>query len=98
MPLVVIEVERAPRRLLGMLHRSMLELRAGMFAGNLPKRMIDDIWQYVTESTGNCNAVLVESVANEHGVLIRTHGANRRQITDNFGLPLMTYRCDEKNT
>ena len=56
--MLVIVVENAPPRLRGRLAIWLLEIRAGVYPGDYPRRVRDNIWQQVEQGIGDGNAVM----------------------------------------
>lgn len=94
MSFTVIELSNASVYVHGILQRKLLEVRVGLFVGNIPTRVRDDLWAFiVSERSKNMNAImLAPSPKSEGGFLVRTHGTNRREPVDCDGLWLVKYQ------
>ena len=57
--MLVIVVENVPPRLRGRLAVWLLEARAGVYVGDLSKRVREMIWSQVIEGCGGGNAIMV---------------------------------------
>jgi CRISPR-associated protein Cas2 len=95
--MVVIILESVPKSVRGELTRWLLELRAGVFAGNISAIVRDKLWEMLCTKLKGGNAVLLHSAANEQGFLIRTHGESNYQVRDFDGLQLITIKEKRKN-
>jgi len=93
--MLVIVVENVPPRLRGRLAVWLLELRAGVYVGDLSKRVREMIWNQVTEGCEDGNAVLVWSTNTESGFDFVTHGKNRRIPVEMDGLKLVSFLPEE---
>lgn len=91
----VIVLENAPPRLRGRLSLWMLEIRAGVYVGNVSKRHRERIWERVCDeidAEGEGNAVLAWTARNEAGFDFDTFGENRRVPVDFDGLKLISFQ------
>ena len=89
--MLVIVLENAPPRLRGRLAVWLLEVRAGVFVGNYSKRVRDQIWEQVSESLEDGNAVIVWRSSAEAGYEFLTIGTNRRMPSDFDGVQLVNF-------
>ena len=89
--MLVIVLENAPPRLRGRLAVWLLEVRAGVYVGNYSKRIRDQIWEQVSESLEDGNAVIVWRSSAEAGYEFLTIGANRRIPSDFDGVQLVNF-------
>lgn len=87
--MVVVVLVAAPPGLRGHLTRWMVEVHAGVFVGNPPRRIRDGFWETLVSRIGDGAAVIVESAQNEQGWSVRTAGRERWLPTDFDGLILM---------
>lgn len=78
--MTVIVTENVPPRLRGRLSIWMLELRAGVYVGDLSKRHRDHVWETVRDQVNRHqgNAVIAWASPNEQGFEFDTVGKNRR--------------------
>lgn len=83
-------MEKVPVSLRGEITRWMVELKPGVFAGNLSAMVRDKLWTYICGKTRGGAVTLLQSAANEQGYTIRTHGTTSRKIRDFDGLLLVT--------
>lgn len=96
MALVVIDVTRAAPRIAGKLQRLMVEIRSGLFVGNLSKRTMEQLWAMI-EDGEKSSAAMCYPAKNEMGFNIKTCGSSRYQVVDNYGIPLVCFVLNSKN-
>jgi CRISPR-associated protein Cas2 len=89
--MLVIVVENAPPRLRGRLAIWLLEVRAGVYVGNVTRRVREMIWQNVEVGLEDGNAVMVWSTNTESGFDFVTLGKNRRMPVEYDGLKLVSF-------
>ena len=89
--MLVIVVENAPPRLRGRLAIWLLEVRAGVYVGDVTRRVREIIWQNVEVGLEDGNAVMVWSTNTESGFDFVTLGKNRRMPVEYDGLKLVSF-------
>jgi CRISPR-associated protein Cas2 len=89
--MLVIVLENAPPRLRGRLAVWLVEVRAGVYVGDLSKRVREMIWTQVTEGIEEGNAVMAWSTNTESGFDFLTLGKNRRMPVELDGLKLVSF-------
>lgn len=89
--MLVIVVENAPDRLRGRLACWLLQVRAGVYVGDVSKRVREMLWAQVEGGIGAGNAVAAWRASNESGFELATVGANRRVPVDFDGLQLVSF-------
>jgi CRISPR-associated protein Cas2 len=89
--MLVIVVENVPPRLRGRLAIWLLEVRAGVYVGDVSRRVREMIWDTVTKGSGEGNAVLAWSTNTESGFDFLTWGANRREPVEMDGIKLVSF-------
>jgi len=82
-------LEKAPTSVRGELTRWMLELRAGVFVGNISALVREKLWQEICGKLSGGAGILVHSAANEQGFSIRFWGLPSRVVEDFDGLLLV---------
>ncbi len=97
MGMVVVVTEAVPPRLRGRLAIWLLEIRAGVYLGNVSKRVREMLWQQVTEFAEDGNVVMAWTTNNESGFDFQTYGKNRREPVDFDGLRLVRFLPYEQN-
>ncbi len=90
--MMVIVVENAPPRLRGRLSLWLLEVRAGVYAGQYSRRTRERIWGEVKAMVGDGNAVIAWTAANEAGFCFEAVGSNRREPADFDGILLVKFK------
>jgi CRISPR-associated protein Cas2 len=89
--MLVIVVENAPPRLRGRLAVWLVEVRAGVYVGDLSARVREMLWGQVAEGIEEGNAVLAWSTNTESGFDFLTLGSNRRMPVELDGLKLVSF-------
>lgn len=89
--MLVIVVENAPPRLRGRLACWLLEVRAGVYVGDVSRRVREMLWEQVAAGIEGGNAVGAWNAQNESGFELATLGANRRVPVDLDGLTLVSF-------
>jgi len=89
--MLVIVVENAPPRLRGRLAVWLVEVRAGVYVGDLSTRVREMIWGQVTDGIEEGNAVMAWSTNTESGFDFLTLGPNRRMPVELDGLKLVSF-------
>ncbi|MGJ8631451.1 MAG: type I-E CRISPR-associated endoribonuclease Cas2e [Glaciecola sp.] len=91
MGMLVLVTETVPPRLRGRLAVWLLEVRAGVYVGDVSRRIREMIWHQVNELADNGNVVMVWSTNTESGFDFITYGENRRMPVDVDGLRLVKF-------
>ncbi len=86
--MIVVVTENIPHRLRGRLAVWLLEVRAGVYLGNVSKRVRETIWQYCETDLEDGNIVMAWQTNTESGFDFQTMGENRRIPVDFDGLRL----------
>ncbi len=89
--MLVIVVENVPPRLRGRLAIWLLEVRAGVYVGNVSRRVREMIWDTVIKGIEEGNAVMAWSTNTESGFDFLTWGTNRREPVEIDGLKLVSF-------
>lgn len=88
--MVVFLVEKVPTSLRGEITRWMIELRPGVFVGNVSAMVREKLWEAICQKLKGGAVTLLHSAANEQGYTIRTFGDTSRRIRDFDGLQLVS--------
>jgi CRISPR-associated protein Cas2 len=91
MSMLVVVTESVPPRLRGRLAVWLLEIRAGVYVGDVSKRVREMIWQQCQLLLENGNIVMAWATNTESGFDFQTLGANRRIPVDFDGLRLVAF-------
>ena len=89
--MLVIVVENAPPRLRGRLAIWLLEVRAGVYVGDVSRRVREMIWQNIEVGLEEGNVVMAWSTNTESGFDFVTLGKNRRVPVEFDGLKLVSF-------
>ncbi|EGT4383824.1 type I-E CRISPR-associated endoribonuclease Cas2 [Cronobacter malonaticus] len=91
MSMLVVVTESVPPRLRGRLAIWLLELRAGVYVGDVSRRVREMIWHQINELAEEGNVVMAWATNNESGFDFQTYGVNRRIPVDLDGLRLVSF-------
>ena len=89
--MLVIVVENAPPRLRGRLAVWLIEIRAGVYVGDLSAKVRDMLWAACEEGIEEGNAIMAWSTNTESGFDFVTLGKNRRLPVEFDGLKLVSF-------
>jgi len=89
--MLVIVVENVPPRLRGRLAVWLLEVRAGVYVGQVSRRVREMLWDTVIKGIGEGNAVMAWSTNTESGFDFLTWGTNRREPVEMDGIKLVSF-------
>lgn len=92
--MLVIVVENVPDRLRGRLACWLLQVRAGVYVGDVSRRVREMIWLHVAAGLERGNALAAWSSQNESGFELATLGPSRRIPVDYDGLTLVSFTAD----
>ncbi len=98
MSMVVVVTEAVPSRLRGRLAIWLLEIRAGVYVGDINRRVREMIWDQITQLAEDGNVVLAWATNTESGFDFQTYGENRRVPIDYDGLRLVSFLPVEKDS
>lgn len=87
--------EAVPPRLRGRLAIWLLEIRAGVYVGDVSRRIREMIWHQVGKLADDGNVVMAWGANSESGFDFITYGVNRRMPIDLDGLRLVTFLPEE---
>ncbi|EAB8207322.1 type I-E CRISPR-associated endoribonuclease Cas2 [Salmonella enterica] len=91
MSMLVVVTENVPPRLRGRLAVWLLEIRAGVYVGDVSAKIREMIWQQVSVLTDEGNVVMAWATNTESGFEFQTFGVNRRIPVDLDGLRLVSF-------
>ncbi|MEJ2063675.1 MAG: type I-E CRISPR-associated endoribonuclease Cas2e [Reinekea sp.] len=91
MSFCVVVTEAVPPRLRGRLAVWLLEIRAGVYVGDISKKIREMIWYQVGELAEDGNVVMAWATNTESGFDFITYGENRRMPVDFDGLRLVRF-------
>lgn len=91
MAMTVVVTETIPPRLRGRLAIWLLEVRAGVYIGDVSKRVREMLWEYMLADLGEGNIVMAWATNTESGFDFQTMGENRRIPVEMDGLRLVSF-------
>lgn len=94
--MLVIVTENAPPRLRGRLGLWLVEVRAGVYVGDVSRRVREMIWDNLEKGIDDGNAVMAWTSNNESGFDFLTLGANRRIPVEMDGVKLVSFMPENK--
>lgn len=92
MSMLVVVTEAVPPRLRGRLAVWLLEIRAGVYVGNVSRRIREMIWEQVNALAEDGNVVMAWATNTESRFDFTTYGKNRRVPIDYEGLRLVSFK------
>ena len=98
MAFLVVVTENVPPRLRGRMAIWLLEVRAGVYIGDVSRRTREMIWQQLEAGCENGNIVMAWADNNESGFEFQTLGSNRRMPIDYDGLRLVAFHPEEESS
>jgi CRISPR-associated protein Cas2 len=93
--MITVVTENVPPRLRGRLAIWLLEVRAGVYLGNVTRRVREMIWEQIEDLAEDGNVVIAWSSNNESGFDFQTYGKNRRMPVEFDGLRLVSFSPTE---
>ncbi|EPJ5577233.1 type I-E CRISPR-associated endoribonuclease Cas2 [Citrobacter farmeri] len=91
MSMLVVVTESVPPRLRGRLAVWLLEIRAGVYVGEVSTRIREMIWEQISGLAEDGNVVMAWATNTESGFEFQTYGENRRVPVDLDGLRLVSF-------
>lgn len=92
MSFLVVVTENVPPRLRGRMAIWLLEVRAGVYIGDVSRRTREMIWEQLREGCEDGNVVMAWASSHESGYEFQTLGANRRLPVEFDGLRLVAFQ------
>jgi len=87
--MVVIVMDNAANTIRGEMTRWFLEVKPGVFVGNVNAKIQELLWSRICSSSKTSGAVMIYQVDNEQGFGMRLTGMPKRTIIDNDGINLV---------
>ena len=91
MAMIMIVTENIPPRLRGRLAIWLLQVRAGVYIGNVSRRIREMIWEQCEHYIDDGNIVMGWATNTESGFDFQTLGKNRRIPIEMDGLRLVSF-------
>lgn len=95
MSMLVVVTENVPPRLRGRLAVWLLEIRAGVYVGDVSVRIREMIWDQIGALAEDGNVAIVWATNTESGFDFQTYGKNRRIPIEEDGLRLVLFKSEE---
>ncbi|MFB2643147.1 type I-E CRISPR-associated endoribonuclease Cas2e [Shewanella bicestrii] len=92
MSMLMVVTEAVPPRLRGRLAVWLLEVRAGVYVGDVSRSIREMIWYQITQLAEDGNVVMAWATNTESGFDFQTYGENRREPIDLDGLRLVKFK------
>jgi CRISPR-associated protein Cas2 len=89
--MLVIVAENVPHRLRGRLGLWLVEVRAGVYVGDVTRRVREMVWDNIERGIGDGNVVMAWSTNTESGFDFLTLGENRRIPVEMDGIKLVSF-------
>lgn len=87
--MIVFAFDNAKPGLRGELNRWFLELKPGVFVGNVNARIRELLWERIRENQMTEGAVMVYPASNEQGFEMKLWGQPHRQVVELEGIQLI---------
>lgn len=91
MSMLVVVTESVPPRLRGRLAIWLLEIRAGVYVGDVSKKVREMIWEQIEALAEEGNVAMSWATNTESGFDFQTFGDNRRVPIDYDGLRMVSF-------
>ncbi|QIB64635.1 type I-E CRISPR-associated endoribonuclease Cas2e [Kineobactrum salinum] len=91
MTMLTVVTEAVPPRLRGRLAVWLLEVRAGVYIGNVSRKVREMIWEQINALAEDGNVVMAWATNTESGYDFQTYGTNRRMPIDEDGLRFVRF-------
>lgn len=91
MSMLVVVTENVPPRLRGRLAIWLLEVRAGVYIGDVSRRVREMVWEQCGKLCEDGNVVMAWATSSESGFDFQTLGLSRRIPVDFDGLRLVSF-------
>lgn len=98
MSMLVVVSEAVPPQMRGRLAVWLLEVRAGVYVGNVSRKVREMLWEQINAMAEDGNVVMAWATNNESGFDFQTYGSNRREPVDFDGLRLVRFLPMKKSS
>lgn len=92
MTFLVVVTENVPPRLRGRMAIWLLEVRAGVYIGDVSRRTREMIWEHLEAGHASGSVVMAWASSHESGYEFQTLGENRRIPVEFDGLRLVAFQ------
>lgn len=93
--MIVLSLENVPDRIRGECTKYLLEIKYGLYIGNVSRIVRDLLWKMIKDE-GVGEAVFINSTNNEQGFSFEILGNPSRSVRDFDGIKLFTYVTDNQ--
>jgi len=93
--MVIVIVEKVSPSLRGLLSRWLIEVKTGVFVGNLSALVRDLLWEKYLQNIAGGSALQIWTTNNEQGFDMRMAGSSDRIIADYDGLKLIKRKLSD---
>lgn len=90
--MTIILMENVPEKIRGECTRYLLEVKTGVFLGNISKVVRDILWEHICKSCTNGNAVMAYSASNEQSFELEMYGNPHYRVIDLDGIKLIQHQ------
>lgn len=97
MSFLVVVTENVPPRLRGRIAIWLLEVRAGVYIGDVSRRTREMIWEQLVEGYENGSVVMAWASNHESGYEFQTLGPSRRLPVEFDGLFLVSFYPSDRS-
>ena len=97
MSMLVVVTENVPPRLRGRLAVWFLEIREGVYIGDVSRKIREMIWEQIQFLASDGNIAMAWATNTESGFDFQTHGKNRRFPIDYDGLRLVSFLTSDQD-
>jgi CRISPR-associated protein Cas2 len=97
MSFLVVVTENVPPRLRGRIAIWLLEIRAGVYIGDVSRRTREMIWEQLAEGYENGSVVMAWASSHESGYEFQTLGPSRRLPAEFDGLYLVSFHPERSD-
>ena len=97
MSFLVVVTENVPPRLRGRIAIWLLEVRAGVYIGDVSRRTREMIWGQLAEGYENGSVVMAWASSHESGYEFQTLGPSRRLPVEFDGLYLVSFHPERSD-
>jgi len=97
MAMVTVVTEAVPPRLRGRLAVWLLEVRAGVYVGDVSARIREMLWDQINALADDGNVVMIWATNTESGFDFVTYGENRRMPVDFDGMRLVIFSPEDRD-
>jgi len=88
--MVVYVMENVSNSLRGLLTRWLLEVKAGVFIGNINQMVRNLLWEKICDSNNLGSSIMIFTTNNEQGFDMKMFGVPHRKIIDFEGIKLIS--------